>query len=150
VALEQAVAGGSDHDQPGPVFRRRVDQPRRVRFGAADVEPRLQSLGHEGKALPFGGEQFLFYGAERLPLPVQGNVRRVPAHHVDQVKVGVLGTAQGRGQCDGVGAAVIGGVANYVSHVKPLIGVGQMPASLPGSRATSAGLRSCSGSTDSS
>ena len=88
-----------------------------MRVCLADVEPGLDILRDEGQALPFRAEYLLLRGADPATLRVHRDIGRAPVHNVDEVKVRALGPGQGGGQRDGVGAAVAGGIANYVSHV---------------------------------
>ena len=86
-----------------------------MRVGLADMEPGIEVLRDKRQALPFRAEYLLLRGADPATLRVHRDVGGVPVHNVDQVKVRPLGAGQGGGQRNGVGAAVAGGIANYVS-----------------------------------
>ena len=78
---------------------------------------RLQPFRDQGQALPFRREDPLLCGASPVSLGVQCRMGCVPVHYIDKVEMRSLGPGHGRSQCDGVRAAFIGRVADYVSHV---------------------------------
>ena len=116
VALEQPAARRTHHDQSRLVFDGGLDQARGERLGVAHMELDADVLRNQCQPLTLCVQHRLLAGTDMAAVGILRRMRDALFHHIDEVELGALRPGQRGRQGNGVGAAFVWCVANYVSH----------------------------------
>ena len=104
------------HDQSCLVFDGGVDQARSERLGVAHMELDAHFLGHQCQPFTLRVQHRLLAGTGMAAVGILRRMRDALFHHIHEVELGALRPGQRGPQGNGVGAAFVWCVANYVSH----------------------------------